>query len=363
MSGAFDAFLYVPATPPATPSPTKKQPRATPAFLAPRLADLASPQLGRTDVVEQERKRKREPDVCLSSPGPESVRRRSPRLKSSLIASPPPSPDPSVSPSASASETLKKKKRRKAARPYADPALYAHLPQHLSDVIEEDLTLLMVGLNPGVMTAQTGHHFANPTNLFWPLLFSSGIITDPLKARDSELLPRRYGVGITNIVGRPTAEGGELSKDECVAGATRLMGLVRRYRPRAIALTGKGIWDAMFKAIHGRAIRKSDAFAFGWQQERIVDDHDGWSCPIFVTMGTSGRVAAYSPAYKREVFARLGDWVKGERHKMVKLSSEISDDVKAKVKESVVHGDDEVRDTETLVGVEASQGVKVEEQE
>lgn len=262
----------------------------------------------------------------LSKPA-ESPRRRSPRR-----ISPPSTPDVCLTTIRSGAKRTSNdssgdipslKKKRKASRPYADPSVYAHLPQDLSDVLAHNLTLLLVGLNPGVMTAQTGFHFANPTNLFWPLLYSSGIIGRPMKACESASIIPEFNVGITNIVRRPTAEGGELSKEECVAGAASLEELVRICRPKAIALTGKGIWDAMFRHIHGRSIKKSDEFKFGWQEETIAHDQKtGYRCNIFVTMGTSGRVAAYSPAYKREVFAELGQWVQMEREREKALCSD-----------------------------------------
>lgn len=43
------------------------------------------------------------------------------------------------------------------------------------DNIDHDLRVLFVGINPGVMSAARGHHFAGPTNHFWPCLSESGI--------------------------------------------------------------------------------------------------------------------------------------------------------------------------------------------
>ncbi|KAL3958807.1 hypothetical protein ACCO45_006969 [Purpureocillium lilacinum] len=65
-------------------------------------------------------------------------------------------------------------KRKRASTGYAPPSTYAHLP-HLPDAILPNLIVLFVGLNPGVQTARTGHAYAHPSNLFWKLLFSSGI--------------------------------------------------------------------------------------------------------------------------------------------------------------------------------------------
>lgn len=308
--GAFDAFLYAPDTPPPTPSPVKKPAQSSSSIEFTKLKEHPCIRLELASDASSPNKRDHVPHGSPESP---VKRRRSARLLSTPTMTPSSektvflAPSPPNSPLAETQHTNKKKKR-KAARPYADPSLYAHLPQHLADLVYPGLTLLFVGLNPGVMTAQTGFHFANPTNLFWPLLFTSGIIHRPMIAHESALLIPEFNVGITNIVKRPTAEGGELSKQECVDGAGQLVDLVREYKPKAIALTGKGIWDAMFRFLHGRTIKKSDDFHFGWQSE-VIEGHEGYRCRIFVTMGTSGRVAAYLPAYKRKVFNDLGDWV------------------------------------------------------
>ena len=44
----------------------------------------------------------------------------------------------------------------------------------IRDVIRKDLDVLFCGINPGLYTAATGHHFARPGNRFWPALHDSG---------------------------------------------------------------------------------------------------------------------------------------------------------------------------------------------
>ena len=63
--------------------------------------------------------------------------------------------------------------------------------------------MLLVGINPGVMSAQTGHHFAGPTNRFWGLLYEAGIVPEPITHEDDVRLPE-WGIGMTNLVARPT---------------------------------------------------------------------------------------------------------------------------------------------------------------
>ena len=42
------------------------------------------------------------------------------------------------------------------------------------DVIAPGLSVLFVGINPGLYSAAVGHHFARPGNRFWPTLHQAG---------------------------------------------------------------------------------------------------------------------------------------------------------------------------------------------
>ena len=113
------------------------------------------------------------------------------------------------------------------------------------DVIAPGLRALFCGINPGLYSAATGHHFARPGNRFWPALHAGGF-TPRLFAphEERELLP--LGCGVTNIVERATATAGELTNDELVAGARRLTRRVKRYRPRPLAVLGVSAFRTAF---------------------------------------------------------------------------------------------------------------------
>jgi mismatch-specific thymine-DNA glycosylase len=42
------------------------------------------------------------------------------------------------------------------------------------DVIAPHLRVLFCGINPGLYSGATGHHFARPGNRFWPVLHRAG---------------------------------------------------------------------------------------------------------------------------------------------------------------------------------------------
>ena len=107
----------------------------------------------------------------------------------------------------------------------------------LPDVVAPDLDILFCGINPSLFSAARGHHFARPGNRFWPALHMAGLTPRRLAPdEDRELL--QYGIGVTNIVARPTRAAAELSVAELRDGAAALGELVSRFRPRVLAVLG-----------------------------------------------------------------------------------------------------------------------------
>ena len=115
----------------------------------------------------------------------------------------------------------------------------------LPDVVGPGLDVLFCGINPSLMSAERGHHFARPGNRFWPALHLAGLTPRRLTPdEDRELL--RYGLGVTNLVDRPTRTAAELGREELAAGAAALAALVARYRPRVLAVLGIGAYRLAF---------------------------------------------------------------------------------------------------------------------
>lgn len=115
----------------------------------------------------------------------------------------------------------------------------------LPDVIAPDLTVLFCGINPGLYSAATGHHFARPGNRFWPTLHRSSFTPRQLHPSEQTLL-LGFGLGLTNVVPRATARADELTPDELRHGATRLTALAAERRPRYVAIVGISAYRAAF---------------------------------------------------------------------------------------------------------------------
>ncbi len=149
----------------------------------------------------------------------------------------------------------------------------------------------MVGINPGVTSSLTGHHFAGPSNRFWKLLYASGLVPEPITFVDDRRLPE-WGFGVTNIVSRPTPGVNGLRREEFVEGRLRVRRKVLRYRPEVVALVGLTVFRALFPERKG-------AVEAGLQPERIGDS------AIYVLPNPSGRNAHYSYAEMLEAFTGL----------------------------------------------------------
>ncbi|KAF2458322.1 uracil-DNA glycosylase-like protein, partial [Lineolata rhizophorae] len=231
----------------------------------------------------------------------------------------------------SPSPSKKQKRHRKPSR-YADPSKYAHLAE-LQDIFAPGLIAIFVGFNPGVATATAGHAYAHPSNMFWKLLHTSGLTPDRrLRPEEDGTLPALYALGNTNLVARPSRDVAELSKEEMAAGTPILEAKVRKWRPEAVCIVGKAIWESIWRWKHGRAIRK-DEFRYGWQDERenmgritgIERDENGKACEelssqgpwegarVFVATSTSGLSASLKPAEKEAIWKPFGNWVQERR--------------------------------------------------
>ncbi len=117
------------------------------------------------------------------------------------------------------------------------------------DVAASGLRVLFCGINPGLLSAATGHHFARPGNRFWPVLYASGFTPRVFRpAEQEELLA--HGVGITNVVARATAKADELTAEELREGGRLLAEKVARLRPRRLAVAGITAYRIAFDDKH-----------------------------------------------------------------------------------------------------------------
>ncbi|MFF2654863.1 G/U mismatch-specific DNA glycosylase [Streptomyces sp. NPDC058045] len=173
--------------------------------------------------------------------------------------------------------------------------LEAARDRSVPDVAAEGLRVLFCGINPGLLTAATGHHFARPGNRFWPVLHRSGFTPRLLlPAEQDALLP--LGLGITNVVARPTARADELTPEEYAEGGRVLSAKTARLRPRWLAVVGVTAYRAAF----------GERRAAIGPQQRTVGGARVWVLP-----NPSGLNAHWTAATMAEEYARLRAAVDG----------------------------------------------------
>ena len=161
--------------------------------------------------------------------------------------------------------------------------------QDVPDYLCEDLKLVIVGINPGNRSGETGHHYAWPGNHFWPLLYESGLLPERLTfAEDHRVLD--YGIGLTNLVDRTSRSASDLSRDEMRAGTESLRAKLLACRPLVVCFNGKGIYEVF----SGRKNRQ-----LGRQPEMLAGSL------LFVTPSSSARTAAYQRDAKLRYYREL----------------------------------------------------------
>ena len=164
------------------------------------------------------------------------------------------------------------------------------------DLAGPGLRLLFVGINPSIMSAETGFHFAHPGNRFYPALRVAGILPDDVRtpAEAAPVLVER-GVGITNLVPRASVRADELDDDELRAGRGRVEKVVREHRPRVVAVVGITAYRTAF----------DDRAARPGRQEGRIGDAELWVVPNPSGLNAHDTIATLGEAY-REVAVAAG---------------------------------------------------------
>lgn len=152
--------------------------------------------------------------------------------------------------------------------------------RRVPDIVAPGLRVLFCGINPGLYSGATGHHFARPGNRFWKALHLAGFTPRELSPFEEDAL-LAYGLGVTNFVNRATATADRLHADELRRGARRLARKVRRYRPKLVGVVGIDAYRVAFRRRHAKV----------GPQPETIDDTRLWLLP-----NTSGLQASYQLA-------------------------------------------------------------------
>ena len=183
----------------------------------------------------------------------------------------------------------------------------------LPDHIRPDVNVLFVGINPGIRSAEVGHHYAGYSNRFWKLLYDAEFVPLPLTYEDDWRLPE-WGFGLTNIVSRVTPGIQTLTKDDYRKGKRQLVDKIRRYRPQIVALLGVTMYAVLFPPIQQHSTVRRQRLPKG-RVGLIPQVLEGAN--VFVLPNPSGRNAHYSYREMVKVFKELHSFLRTTSSNMV----------------------------------------------
>ena len=167
----------------------------------------------------------------------------------------------------------------------------------LADYLQHDLNLLSIGLNPSIISVQTGLYFANPRNRFWRALAQAGFIDNntPLDESIHVKLLNEYSIGFTDVVKRPTSSAKYLKVMDYKRDAPKLRAKCETFVP-------KYLW------FHGKLALKNfsrNAYGVEYDWQWGINESDQIPFKIFLTPNPSSANAAYSLAVITDYYLQL----------------------------------------------------------
>ena len=169
----------------------------------------------------------------------------------------------------------------------------------LPDYLKPGLDIVLIGLNPSTRSVEAGHYFANPRNRFWAALSASDIIGRPVGPNDDASL-LRYGIGLTDVVKRPTSQASGLSAADYRRDAPLLREKLVRHAPRIACFHGLTAYRAYLR--HGEGIKNPGTLELGRQDLEIG------SSRVFVLPNPSPANARYSLDDLASWYGELHRW-------------------------------------------------------
>jgi mismatch-specific thymine-DNA glycosylase len=154
------------------------------------------------------------------------------------------------------------------------------------------MKLVIVGCNPTESSVRVGHYYAGRDNQFWPILFESGVVPEPFDYHDDKRVIE-FGIGLTDLVKRPSKSPEELSREDFAEGRIVLSQKLEEFAPRVIAFNGRLAYEQF-------AQRKCK---FGLQKELLYGSR------VYVLPATPG-APAQRHTERLQYFRKLAQLVK-----------------------------------------------------
>ena len=163
----------------------------------------------------------------------------------------------------------------------------------LPDYLRKGMRMILVGSNPGDRSARVGHYYAGRGNQFWPIMYESGVIPEPIGYADDRRIVE-FGIGMTDLVKRPTRAFEEIERQEFAEGRVLLAQKLEEMKPKVIAFNGKMVYEKF----SGRECK------LGLQKETL------YGAQVFVLPSTSGQNGGTERGVKMRYFKQLAAMLK-----------------------------------------------------
>jgi TDG/mug DNA glycosylase family protein len=163
----------------------------------------------------------------------------------------------------------------------------------LPDYLRKGMKMILVGANPGDRSARVGHYYAGRNNQFWNIMYKSGVIPEPIGYEDDRRMVE-FGIGMTDLVKRPTRGIEEIERQEYAEGRVLLAQKLEDLHPRVVAFNGKMVYEKFA----GRPCK------LGLQKELL------YGARVFVLPSTSAQNGGTNLAVKTRYFKKLAALLK-----------------------------------------------------
>jgi TDG/mug DNA glycosylase family protein len=144
----------------------------------------------------------------------------------------------------------------------------------LPDYLRKGMKLVIVGCNPSESSVRAGHYYAGRGNQFWPMLYECGVVPEPFDYPDDRRVIE-FGIGLTDLVKRPTRGVEELNREDFAEGRIVLAQKLEEFAPRVVAFNGKLTYEQFAQRKCRYGLQKGSRYG----------------APIYVLPSTSGQNA------------------------------------------------------------------------
>jgi mismatch-specific thymine-DNA glycosylase len=129
----------------------------------------------------------------------------------------------------------------------------------LPDYLRKGMKLVIVGCNPSESSVRVGHYYAGRANQFWPMIYEGGVVPEPFDYHDDKRVIE-FGIGLTDLVKRPTKTIEELKREDYAEGRIVLSQKLEEFAPHVVAFNGKNTYEQFAQRTSKFGIQKENLY-------------------------------------------------------------------------------------------------------